>query len=149
MLSVLEPSWSFIDIKHRRKGVGEQAQEKLKPDSQKTYTEVASDTATGIADKAAAAVQPSRFLIPILVMSPAQTHIASEKSTTQKISDSARGGVDGAQDTGTSYVDQAKNLASGAANTASEYIDSANRSIFDIVNSASQFSICTSLRLQR
>lgn len=63
-----------------RKGMGEQAQEKLTPDSQKSTLDKASETATGLSDKAAAAVQPS-----------------DSKSTTQKAGDSLRGGSDDAQ----------------------------------------------------
>lgn len=63
-----------------RKGMGEQAQEKLTPDSQKSTLDKASETATGLGDKAAASVQPS-----------------DTKSTTQKAGDSVRGGADDAQ----------------------------------------------------
>lgn len=63
-----------------RKGLGEQAQEKVTPDSQKSTLDKASETATGLGDKAAAAVQPSE-----------------SKSTTQKAGDTVRGGSDDAQ----------------------------------------------------
>ena len=47
----------------RRKGLGEQIGEKAKPESQKPYTEVASENLSGAADKIAGAVQPGRFTI--------------------------------------------------------------------------------------
>ena len=47
-----------------RKGLGEQAEEKAKPDSQKSYTEVASENITGGVDKVAAAVQPGTLSQP-------------------------------------------------------------------------------------
>ena len=124
----------------RRKGVGEQAQEKLKPDSQKTYTEFATDKATGLADKAAGAVQPGMFTIDLTMLAATDLKIEGEKSTTQKMSDSTRGTADDAQDGGASLLDQAKGVASSAVNTASEYLDSASKSISDAIDSVSESS---------
>lgn len=69
-----------------RKGMGEQAQEKLTPDSQKSTLDKTTESVTGLGDKAAAAVQPS-----------------DSKSTTQKAGDSLRGGSDDAQSEVCSY----------------------------------------------
>merc|ERR1712098_854122 len=59
---------SIIMSDAARKGFGEQAQEKLTPQSQKSTGQVIGENLTGAGDKFAAAVQPS-----------------SEKSTTQKL----------------------------------------------------------------
>merc|ERR1711939_821211 len=71
---------SIIMSDAARKGFGEQAQEKLTPQSQKSTGQVIGENLTGAGDKVAAAVQPS-----------------SEKSTTQKAGDSVRGSGDSAQ----------------------------------------------------
>ena len=42
----------------RRKGFGEQAQEKITPDSQKSTLEQAKEGVTGLGDRAAGAIQP-------------------------------------------------------------------------------------------
>jgi hypothetical protein len=47
---------------HRRKGLGEQASEKLTPDSQKSTLDKATEGVTGLGDRAAAAVQPGSYL---------------------------------------------------------------------------------------
>ena len=46
----------------RRKGLGDQVAEKATPQSQKTYTQVASENVSGAYDKVAGAVQPSRSI---------------------------------------------------------------------------------------
>jgi hypothetical protein len=45
-----------------RKGVTDQAQEKLTPDSQKSGVDQAKEKATGVYDKAAGAVQPGEWI---------------------------------------------------------------------------------------
>jgi hypothetical protein len=44
-----------------RKGLGDQVQEKVTPDSQKSTLDKASETASGAYDRAAGAVQPRMF----------------------------------------------------------------------------------------
>lgn len=44
-----------------RKGLGEQAKEKVTPDSQKSTLDKATESVTGLGDKAASAVQPGMF----------------------------------------------------------------------------------------
>ncbi|KAH6710879.1 putative 12 kDa heat shock protein [Leptodontidium sp. 2 PMI_412] len=66
-----------------RKGLGEQVQEKVTPQSQKSTGQVIGENLTGAGDKLAGAVQPS-----------------SEKSTTQKAGDTIRGNTDSAENQG-------------------------------------------------
>jgi hypothetical protein len=47
----------------RRKDLGEQVQEKVTPDSQKSYTEKAGENISGTYDKAAGALQPGTLLL--------------------------------------------------------------------------------------
>ncbi|MCJ1374317.1 hypothetical protein MMC20_005549 [Loxospora ochrophaea] len=91
-----------------RKGVTDQVEEKVTPDSQKSYLDQASETVSGLGDKAAGAVQPG-----------------DSKSTTQKLSDSTRSGADDAQNTSGSYLDSAKDSASGLASSASDTLSGA------------------------
>lgn len=44
-----------------RKGLGEQAQEKITPDSQKSTLDKAGESLSGAGDRVAGAVQPGRF----------------------------------------------------------------------------------------
>lgn len=43
-----------------RKGLGDQVQEKITPDSQKSTTDKVSESASGLYDRAAGAVQPGK-----------------------------------------------------------------------------------------
>ena len=95
-----------------RKGLGEQVGEKVTPQSQKSNTQVAKESVTGAADKAASAVQPD-----------------SEKSTTQKLGDSTRGGADSAQKDGSTYVGQAKDTLANAADQASKTLNNAAEAV--------------------
>ncbi|KAF2098036.1 hypothetical protein NA57DRAFT_76833 [Rhizodiscina lignyota] len=81
-----------------RKGLGEQAQEKVTPDSQKSTFEQAKEGVTGTADRAAGAAQPD-----------------DQKSTTQKMGDSVRGTSDDTSEQSKSYVQSAQEGLSGAA----------------------------------
>ncbi|KAL9037799.1 MAG: hypothetical protein Q9214_005544, partial [Letrouitia sp. 1 TL-2023] len=90
-----------------RKGIGDQVQEKLTPDSQKSTTEQASEKATTAGDKVAASLQPG-----------------DSKSTAQKLSDESRSGFDSAQDTAKSYGNQASDFASNAQSKISESLPS-------------------------
>lgn len=49
-------------VRCRRKGVGEQAQEKLTPDSQKSTFDKASESISSGADKVTGAVQPGEHM---------------------------------------------------------------------------------------
>merc|ERR1711964_146642 len=82
-----------------RKGFGEQAQEKLTPQSQSTG-QVIGENLTGAGDKFAAAVQPS-----------------SEKSTTQKAGDSVRGSGDSAQKEGGGMLDSVSKTVTDTVNS--------------------------------
>jgi len=91
-----------------RKGLGEQAEEKVTPQSQKSTGQVLSENVTGAGDKVAGAFQPSE-----------------DKSTTQKIGDSTRSNTDSAQNGGSSYLDSAKDTLSGATESASNTLSNA------------------------
>ncbi|MCJ1360092.1 MAG: hypothetical protein MMC33_010095 [Icmadophila ericetorum] len=86
-----------------RKGVGEQVQEKVTPDSQKSTFDKATESVTGVGDKVAASIQPG-----------------DSKSTSQKLTDTTRGGADDAQDSGKTYMQSAQEMASSAAQTVSD-----------------------------
>ncbi|KAL9602039.1 MAG: hypothetical protein Q9219_002148, partial [cf. Caloplaca sp. 3 TL-2023] len=90
-----------------RKGLGDQAQEKLTPDSQKSTTEQGTEKVTSLTDKAAGSLQPG-----------------DSKSTTQELGDKSRSGFDTTQNTAKSYADQASNAASDATSKISENMPS-------------------------
>merc|ERR1711939_721624 len=81
-------------------GFGEQAQEKLTPQSQKSTGQVIGENLTGAGDKVAAAVQPS-----------------SEKSTTQKAGDSVRGSGDSAQKEGGGMLNSVSKTVTDTVNS--------------------------------
>merc|ERR1711964_324739 len=91
---------SIIMSDAARKGFGEQAQEKLTPQSQKSTGQVIGENLTGAGDKVAAAVQPS-----------------SEKSTTQKAGDSVRGSGDRAQKEGGGMLDSVSKTVTDTVNS--------------------------------
>ena len=91
---------SIIMSDAARKGFGEQAQEKLTPQSQKSTGQVIGENLTGAGDKVAAAVQPS-----------------SEKSTTQKAGDSVRGSGDSAQKEGGGMLDSVSKTVTDTVNS--------------------------------
>jgi len=81
-----------------RKPFGDQVEEKVTPDSQKSTTQKLSEGVSGTVDQAAAAIQPE-----------------GEKSTTQKLGDSTRGSSNDAESQGKGILGQAQDtLASGA-----------------------------------
>lgn len=110
----------------RRKGLGDQASEKVTPDSQKSYTQQASETATGLGDKVAGAVQPGKELREE-VSCIAYSHILQEgdKSATQKFGDATRSGGDDAQSQGQGILGSAQETLGGLANSASETLQGA------------------------
>ncbi|KAF2036416.1 hypothetical protein EK21DRAFT_106518 [Setomelanomma holmii] len=91
-----------------RKGLGEQASEKITPDSQKSTLDKAGETASGLGDKAASAVQPE-----------------GNKSTTQKLGDSTRSGGDKAQNEGGGILDSAQQGLSNAGQAVTDTFNSA------------------------
>ncbi|KAF1943139.1 hypothetical protein EJ02DRAFT_421556 [Clathrospora elynae] len=91
-----------------RKGLGEQASEKMTPDSQKSTLDKASETLSGAGDRVAGAVQPE-----------------GQKSTGQKVGDAARGGSDNASKQGQGVLGQAQDMASSAGQTISDSLSGA------------------------
>ena len=91
-----------------RKGLGEQAKEKVTPDSQKSTLDKAGESVTGLGDKAASAVQPE-----------------GQKSTTQKLGDSTRSGGDQAQKEGGGILDSASQGLSNAGQAVSDTLSGA------------------------
>lgn len=86
-----------------RKGLGEQASEKITPDSQKSTTQKASENVSGFGDKVAGAVQPE-----------------GNKSATQKAGDATRSGGDSAQDQGKGVLGSVQDSLSSAGQTVSD-----------------------------
>ncbi|KXS13246.1 hypothetical protein M427DRAFT_156784 [Gonapodya prolifera JEL478] len=74
-----------------RKGVGEEAKEKITPDTQKGYGQQLSETMSGYTDKAKASFTPE-----------------DQKSTGQQMHDTARGTADDTQNDNRSMMDKAK-----------------------------------------
>ena len=91
-----------------RKGLGDQAAEKLTPDSQKSTGQKASENVTGLGDKVASAVQPE-----------------GQKSTGQKVGDSVRSGGDNAQNQGSGILDQAQQGLSNAGQAVTDTFNQA------------------------
>ncbi|KAF2689356.1 hypothetical protein K458DRAFT_413644 [Lentithecium fluviatile CBS 122367] len=81
-----------------RKGLGDQAKEKVTPDSQKSTLEQAKEGVTGLGDRAAGAVQPE-----------------GNKSATQKLGDTTRSGGDDASAQGKGVLAQAQESIGNAA----------------------------------
>ena len=80
-----------------RKGLGEQASEKMTPDSQKSTTQKASESLTGAGDRVAGAVQPE-----------------GQKSTGQKLGDATRSGGDDASNQGQGIMKSAQDTINSA-----------------------------------
>merc|ERR1711974_292066 len=85
-----------------RKGLGEQASEKMTPDSQKSTTEKASESLTGAGDRVAGMVQPE-----------------GQKSTGQKLGDATRSGGDDASAQGQGVMKQAQDALGNAGQSIS------------------------------
>ncbi|EOD52325.1 putative chaperone heat shock protein hsp12 protein [Neofusicoccum parvum UCRNP2] len=86
-----------------RKGVLDQAQEKITPDSQKSTLDQAKESITGTYDRAAGAAQPS-----------------DTKSTSQKAADSVRSGSDDASNQSKGILQSAQETVGNAAQTVSD-----------------------------
>ncbi|KAJ4991106.1 hypothetical protein SVAN01_03456 [Stagonosporopsis vannaccii] len=93
-----------------RKGLGEQASEKITPDSQKSTTDKISENVSGAGDRVASAVQPE-----------------GQKSTTQKLGDTARGGSDDASQQGQGVLKQAQDGLSNAASSVQNALGGGNK----------------------
>lgn len=108
-------------------------QEKVTPDSQKSYTEKASENISGTYDKVASAVQPGNLLRQRFqaILKGLTTFIESEKSTTQKIGDSTRSTADNAQNDGKGMMQSAQETVGNVANAAADNVKVAGKhSIF-------------------
>ncbi|CAA9959932.1 hypothetical protein CFE70_003373 [Pyrenophora teres f. teres 0-1] len=81
-----------------RKGLGEQAQEKMTPDSQKSTMDKASESLTGAGDRIAGTMQPE-----------------GQKSTGQKLGDATRSGGDNASSEGKGMMESAQESVGNAA----------------------------------
>ena len=91
-----------------RKGLGDQAKEKITPDSQKSTTDKATENVSGLGDKIASSVQPE-----------------GNKSATQKLGDSTRSGGDSAQNQGSGILDSAQKGLSDAGQAVTDTFNSA------------------------
>ncbi|MCJ1467222.1 hypothetical protein MMC07_005845 [Pseudocyphellaria aurata] len=104
-----------------REGLTDKAQKNLTPDSEKSGVDKAKDSASGAYDSVAGTLQPGTSLSKL-------PFIESEKSTTQKLSDSTSSGSKDAEDTGKTYLQSAQDGASNLANTVSDTLsDVANK----------------------
>ncbi|KAF2017162.1 hypothetical protein BU24DRAFT_460239 [Aaosphaeria arxii CBS 175.79] len=81
-----------------RKGLGDQVQEKVTPDSQKSTLDQAKEGVTGAYDRVAGAAQPE-----------------GNKSAAQKLGDSTRSGTDDASNQGQGILDSAQQTLGNAA----------------------------------
>ena len=97
-----------------RKGLGDQASEKITPDSQKSTTTKIGENLSGGADKAASAIQPS-----------------DSKSTTQHFADQTRGGADDAQSEGKGILGSVSDTAADAAQTVTDTLSNTAASLTD------------------
>ncbi|KAL1601047.1 hypothetical protein SLS59_005716 [Nothophoma quercina] len=93
-----------------RKGLGEQASEKITPDSQKSTTDKISENVSGAGDRVAGAVQPE-----------------GQKSTGQKAGDTVRGGSDDASKQGQGVLQQAQDGLSNAAGSVQNALGGGNK----------------------
>ena len=126
-----------------RKGLGDQAQEKLTPDSQKSGLDQAKESVTGAYDKAAGAVQPGKslqsyplrseiLLVEHFCYHPLYTinlayptnfcyYLEGDKSISQKGSDAVSGSnTDNAENTGKSYLQTAQDTVTDSVNKVSD-----------------------------
>lgn len=99
----------------------------MTPDSQKSTTQKAGETVSGLGDKAASAVQPGQFTIAPSPYCQSLTDISSEgqKSTTQKLGDSTRSGGDSAQKEGGGILDSAQKGLSDASQSVTDTFNQA------------------------
>ncbi|KAJ4297505.1 hypothetical protein N0V90_005397 [Kalmusia sp. IMI 367209] len=93
-----------------RKSLGDQVQEKVTPDSQKSTLDKASEGASGLYDRAAGAVQPE-----------------GDKSATQKVGDATRSGSDEASNQGQGILASAQETLGNAAQSVQDTLSGANK----------------------
>ncbi|KAF1929221.1 uncharacterized protein M421DRAFT_419741 [Didymella exigua CBS 183.55] len=93
-----------------RKGLGEQASEKMTPDSQKSTLDKVGENVSGAGDRIAGAVQPE-----------------GQKSTGQKVGDTVRGGSDDASQQGEGVLKQAQDGLSNAASSVQNALGGGNK----------------------
>jgi hypothetical protein len=99
-----------------------EAQEKITPDSQKSYADKAKEGVTNTADDVAGLVQPG-LLPPLSSLEPtADSNIGDSKSTTQKLSDETSSKTSSAQD---SLSGASKNVQETASNIGKSAQDNA------------------------
>ncbi|KAF2258247.1 chaperone/heat shock protein-like protein Hsp12 [Lojkania enalia] len=93
-----------------RKGLGDQVQEKVTPDSQKSTLDQAKEGITGAYDRAAGSFQPEE-----------------NKSATQKLGDATRSGSDNASNQGKGVLQSAQDTLSDAAQSVQDTISGNNK----------------------
>lgn len=106
-----------------RKSVTDQVTDKMKPDSQKSTTEKLGDNVSQKADHVGSALQPEYVnLQPHYDASDADNVPSSQKSSTQKASDSLRGTGDNAADKSKGLGQQISDTVSGAAQSVKDTV---------------------------
>lgn len=106
----------------------DQLGDKMRPDSQKTTTEKVGDTASGMGDRVARAVQPEYVInCPAVVstINVTDTRDSSQKSTTQKMGDTMRSGSDSASGQSKGMAQSVSDMASNAAQGVKDTMSSA------------------------
>ena len=101
--------------------------EKVKPDSEKSTVEQASETVSGYADKGMASVQPCKRSHSDIVLALPTRVSASDKSAAQKLTDSTRAsgtdekqGTSGLVDSISKNITAAKDALAGVTGSASK-----------------------------
>ncbi|KAL8773484.1 MAG: hypothetical protein Q9209_001588 [Squamulea sp. 1 TL-2023] len=110
-----------------RKGLGDQAQEKMTPDSQKSTLDQGTEKLTSLGDKAAGSLQPG-----------------DSKSTTQQLGDTGRSGFDQTQDTAKNLGNQASDMTSNAQKKLSENMPSSGGDAEGAAKSYANQAVCQS-----
>lgn len=135
--------------------MGDSAQEKLTPDSQKSGLDQAKESVTGAYDKAAGAVQPGKssysyplglevlrvehlryhplYTISLMYLTNFCRYLEGDKSISQKGSDAVSGSnTDNAENTGKSYLQTAQDTVTDTANKVSDTL-SGTSPIYDLL----------------
>lgn len=140
-------AWPLLLTNHSRKDLTSQISDKVTPDSQKSYTEKASENASGAYDKVAGAVQPGQSFVlvffqtydvdyylhfcPLTIRSSKHVQLTtlldSDKSVTQKAGDSVRSGSNDTQKQGEGLLASAQETVGNAASAASEQVKGAGK----------------------
>uniref|UniRef100_A0A0D6R811 Uncharacterized protein n=1 Tax=Araucaria cunninghamii TaxID=56994 RepID=A0A0D6R811_ARACU len=96
-----------------RKGVTDKAQEKLTPESEKSYLDKAKEGATGAADSVAGAVQPEGDKSVTQSASDAMSSKPGEKGIVEQMQDGAGAALNYAKETGTDVYNKVTEATSG------------------------------------